>query len=45
MVSGHICQDHENVIKKGFKKIRAEAEKAWHDLDLTEPENIKKRRF
>jgi len=42
---GHICQDHENVIKKGFNKIKEETEKRLNTLDLSEPENIEKEIF
>jgi formate C-acetyltransferase len=42
---GHISQGHENVIRKGFKKIREEAEERLKNMDLTEPENIEKQAF
>ena len=42
---GHIVQDHDRVIKKGYRQIREETEQALTGLDLTEPENIKKEAF
>lgn len=42
---GHIVQDHERVIRKGYRQIREEAERALNGLDLTEPESIRKEAF
>jgi len=42
---GHIVQDHEGVIRKGFRRIREEAEQVLQNLDLTVPVNIKKEAF
>ena len=42
---GHIVQDHERVIRKGYAQIKAEAEAALLALDLTQPESIQKEAF
>jgi len=42
---GHICQDHERVIKTGFAGIRRQAQEALKALDLTQSENIEKEIF
>jgi pyruvate formate-lyase/glycerol dehydratase family glycyl radical enzyme len=39
---GHIVQNHEMVISKGYRKILEEAEQARQELDLTKFESIKK---
>jgi formate C-acetyltransferase len=42
---GHIVQDHGYVISRGYAQIRRDAEKALRELDLTQPENIRKEAF
>jgi pyruvate formate-lyase/glycerol dehydratase family glycyl radical enzyme len=42
---GHIVQDHERVIRTGYRRIRENAEKALLGLDLTVPGNIQKESF
>ena len=42
---GHICPDHERMIKTGFIQLKKEVEEALDMLDLTEPGNIEKRHF
>lgn len=42
---GHIVPNHEMVIRKGYRRILEDAEKARRELDLTEFENIAKDAF
>lgn len=39
---GHIVQNHEMVINKGYRRILEEAERSRSELDLTQFDNIKK---
>lgn len=39
---GHIVQNHDMVIKKGYRRILEEAERARQELDLTQFESIRK---
>ncbi len=42
---GHIVPNHEMVIRKGYRRILEEAEKARRELDLTQFDNIPKDAF
>lgn len=42
---GHICQDHERMIKTGFLNLKKQAQEQLENLDLTIPENIEKENF
>jgi pyruvate formate-lyase/glycerol dehydratase family glycyl radical enzyme len=42
---GHIVLDHENVMKRGYEKIREEAERAIERLDLTDADDLEKLPF
>jgi formate C-acetyltransferase len=42
---GHIVPNHEMVIKKGYRRIQEDAEKARRELDLTQFDNIPKDAF
>ncbi|WP_066644390.1 glycyl radical protein [Christensenella timonensis] len=42
---GHICQDHERMIKTGFAELKKQVERQLLSLDLTQPENIEKENF
>ena len=42
---GHSCFGYEKVLKKGFLGIKKDAEERISRLDLTEPEDLKKKSF
>lgn len=42
---GHICQDHERMIKTGFKQIKEDVRRRLAELDLTDPESVEKENF
>jgi formate C-acetyltransferase len=42
---GHICLDNEGVIKKGYNRIRENAQEQLDELDWSQPGNLKKESF
>jgi len=45
LVDGHTLPDFERVLREGFRGLRAEAERRMGNLDPTDPESVRRRRF